>query len=52
MDYTIKKYLKIIYVIAFAFAISSCSNIKFLKKGETLYTGAKIIVKSDSLGKK
>ena len=52
MDYTIKKYLKIIYFLVFALAISGCSNIKFLKKGETLYTGAKIIVKSDSLGKK
>ena len=52
MDYTIKKYLKIIFSVVFAFAISSCSNTKFLEKGQFLYTGAKIEVKSDSLGKK
>ncbi|SFI23713.1 translocation and assembly module lipoprotein TamL [Halpernia frigidisoli] len=52
MNYSLKKYIKIVCAISFALAISACSNTKFLEKGQFLYTGAKIEVKSDSLGKK
>lgn len=52
MNYSLKKYLKIIVGVAFAFVVSACNNAKFLEKGQFLYTGAKVEVKSDSLGKK
>lgn len=52
MNYTIKKYIKAVSYLGFAAIIYSCSNTKFLQDGQFLYTGAKIEVKSDSLGKK
>ncbi len=45
-------YYKIAATLFFAVVISSCSNTKFLQEGQMLYTGAKIIVKNDTLSKK
>ena len=45
-------YYKIVATLSFAMIISSCSNTKFLQEGQQLYTGAKIIVKNDTLSKK
>lgn len=45
-------YYKIVATLSFAMIISSCSNTKFLQGGQQLYTGAKIIVKNDTLSKK
>lgn len=38
--------------VALALTVSSCSNTRFLKEGETLYTGATIDIVNDTLSKK
>lgn len=52
MENSLKKYIKTISYVTVVVGVTSCSNTKFLKEGQFLYTGAKIEVKSDSLGKK
>ena len=44
-------YIKIIAYSFSALGISSCSNTRFLKEGEMLYTGSKLTIKGDSLSK-
>ena len=49
-----KSIITSIKCIAISFAtvgITSCSNTRFLKEGETLYTGSKLTIKGDSLSK-
>lgn len=48
----IQRYIRILMVSGFAFLIGSCSNTKFLKEGEMLYTGAEIEIENDSISRK
>ncbi|MCU7615293.1 BamA/TamA family outer membrane protein [Chryseobacterium sp. GMJ5] len=45
-------FLKYFLIAGFAFVIISCSNTKFLKEGQLLYTGAEINIENDTLPKK
>lgn len=50
-----KSIITSIKCIAISFAavgITSCSNTRFLKEGETLYTGSKLTIKGDSFKQK
>ncbi|MBK0382649.1 BamA/TamA family outer membrane protein [Pedobacter sp. SD-b] len=46
------KFKQIIYTITLAVFIASCSNTKYLPKGELLYVGAKIKIEGDSVTKR
>lgn len=46
------KFLKIALTISLLGYFSSCSNTKFLKEGESLYTGAELEILGDSIPKK
>lgn len=52
MNHYFKHILKLGLSFTLILFLSNCSNTKFLKKGQLLYTGAKIEIKSDSLKKK
>lgn len=52
MNKKLNLYCKYVLVSGFTAAVVSCSNTKFLKEGQLLYTGANIIVENDSLTKK
>jgi outer membrane protein insertion porin family len=41
-----------IYILLFTFLATSCSNTKYLAKGELLYVGGKVKVENDSISKK
>ncbi len=45
-------YCKYILALGVTVAVISCSNTKFLKDGQLLYTGAEVKIESDSLTKK
>lgn len=45
-------YCKYLFVSGFAAVSVSCSNTKFLKEGQMLYTGGEVKVENDSLSKK
>src|SRR5690606_28262047 len=42
-------YIRYFIASSLLFAISSCSNTRFLKEGEMLYTGAEIKIENDTL---
>lgn len=44
--------VKVLYILLLLFLASSCSNTKYLPKGELLYTGSKIKVEGDSISRK
>ncbi len=46
------KFKSIIYILSITFFVASCSNTKYLPKGELLYVGAKVNVEGDSVKKK
>lgn len=48
----VQRYIRVLLVLGFTFLIVSCSNTKFLKEGEMLYTGAKIKIDNDSISRK
>lgn len=52
MKTNLQFYLKYTAVAASIVGLASCSNTRFLKEGEMLYTGAKVDIVSDSLTKK
>ena len=52
MNKRLNLYCKYVLVSGFSAAVVSCSNTKFLKQGQLLYTGANIKVENDSLSKK
>lgn len=52
MNKRLNLYCKYVLVSGFTAAVVSCSNTKFLKQGQLLYTGANIKVENDSLSKK
>lgn len=45
-------YGKIILALTVAATVTSCSNIKYLKEGQSLYTSATVKIKNDSISKK
>ncbi|WEK68267.1 MAG: BamA/TamA family outer membrane protein [Candidatus Chryseobacterium colombiense] len=45
-------YFKYLFASGFAAVSLSCSNTKFLKEGQMLYTGAEVKIENDSLSKK
>lgn len=45
-------YIRYFIASSLLFAISSCSNTRFLKEGEMLYTGAEIKIENDTLPRK
>lgn len=45
-------YLQYLLVSGVALALFSCSNTKFLKDGQMLYTGAEVNIESDTISKK
>lgn len=47
----IQTYFKYLFASGLASATLSCSNTKYLKEGQMLYTGAEINIKNDSLSK-
>ena len=52
MDKKLNIFCKYFLISGFSATILSCSNTKFLKEGQLLYTGAEIKIESDSLTKK
>ncbi|GAB0155377.1 BamA/TamA family outer membrane protein [Chryseobacterium sp. Alg-005] len=52
MKSTLHTYLKYLLVSGFALTIFSCSNTRFLKEGQMLYTGADIKIEDDTISKK
>lgn len=51
MKNTLNTYGKYFLITGFTASLISCSNTKFLKEGQYLYTGADIVINSDSLSK-
>ncbi len=52
MDIRSKKYIRLFLTFgSISFAVS-CSNTKYLKEGEMLYTGAEVKIENDSISKK
>ncbi|WP_336735012.1 hypothetical protein, partial [Chryseobacterium sp. VD8] len=45
-------YFKFLITCGMASATLSCSNTRFLKKGQMLYTGAEVKIENDTLPKK
>ncbi len=43
-----KKLIKSLVLIGLCFVLGSCSNLKYLKPGESLYVGAEVNIKTDS----
>ena len=52
MKNTFNTYCKYFLVSGITVAVISCSNTKFLKDGQMLYTGAEVKIENDSLSKK
>ncbi len=52
MAYLNKTYGSALGLLSLALVAASCSNTKFLREGELLYTGAKVNIKNDTLSKK
>lgn len=52
MKNTLNTYCKYFLASGMTVAVISCSNTKFLKDGQMLYTGAEVKIESDSLSKK
>ncbi|MBO6185529.1 MAG: BamA/TamA family outer membrane protein [Chryseobacterium sp.] len=52
MKNTFNTYCKYFLASGITVAVVSCSNTKFLKDGQMLYTGAEVKIESDSLSKK
>lgn len=49
MNRTSINYIKSVIALGYALVLFSCSNTKYLKPGQLLYTGAEIKIESDSL---
>ncbi|WP_265429775.1 BamA/TamA family outer membrane protein [Chryseobacterium sp. YIM B08800] len=52
MKNTLNTYCKYFLASGITMAVISCSNTKFLKDGQMLYTGAEVKIENDSLSKK
>lgn len=52
MKNTLNTYCKYFLASGMTMAVISCSNTKFLKDGQMLYTGAEVKIENDSLSKK
>ncbi|MEG1590795.1 translocation and assembly module lipoprotein TamL [Chryseobacterium sp.] len=52
MKNTLNTFCKFFLASGMTMAVISCSNTKFLKDGQMLYTGAEVKIESDSLSKK
>ncbi len=52
MENKLNKYCKYFLALSMVSTVVSCSNTKFLKEGQMLYTGAEIKIESDTLPKK
>ncbi|MFC0344286.1 translocation and assembly module lipoprotein TamL [Epilithonimonas hispanica] len=52
MKIRINNHFQIIIAISTVAIVSSCSNVKFLKEGQMLYTGAEVKIENDSISKK
>lgn len=52
MKRTLNIYYKVVLTSGLSAFIMSCSNTKFLKEGELLYTGGEVRVENDSISKK
>lgn len=52
MKNTLNTYCKFFLASGMTMAVISCSNTKFLKDGQMLYTGAEVKIENDSLSKK
>ncbi|MFL9835416.1 translocation and assembly module lipoprotein TamL [Chryseobacterium terrae] len=52
MKKTFKTYYKYFLASGITIAVISCSNTKFLKEGQLLYTGAEVKIENDTLSKK
>ena len=52
MKNTFSTYCKYFLALGITVAVISCSNTKFLKDGQMLYTGAEVKIENDSLSKK
>ncbi len=51
MKKSVLTYIKFITCSISILGVSSCSNTRFLKEGEMLYTGSKLTIEGDSLSK-
>ncbi|WP_312769069.1 BamA/TamA family outer membrane protein [Epilithonimonas sp.] len=52
MKLSINKHFKPLIALSTIAIISSCSNTRFLKEGQMLYTGAEVKIENDSISKK
>lgn len=52
MNGRLSLYYKPIIALTLVTIVASCSNIKYLKEGQMLYTGAEVKIKNDSISKK
>ena len=52
MSNTFPKYCKYLLISGLASAVVSCSNTRFLKENQMLYTGAEVKIESDTISKK
>lgn len=52
MSNTFHTYCKYLLVSGLASAVVSCSNTRFLKEGQMLYTGAEVKIENDTISKK
>jgi outer membrane protein insertion porin family len=51
MKFSLKKYIHLLTVILYLLAVS-CSNVRFLKENQYLYTGAEVKIETQTLSKK
>ncbi len=52
MSNTFPTYCKYLLISGLASAVVSCSNTRFLKENQMLYTGAEVKIESDTISKK
>ena len=52
MNHTFHTYCKYLLISGLASTVISCSNTRFLKEGQMLYTGAEVKIESDTISKK
>ena len=52
MKDTIQRYYKQVFVSVMITTAYACSNTRYLKEGEMLYTGAEVKIANDSISKK
>lgn len=52
MKLSINKHFKTVIALSTIAVVSSCSNTRFLKEGQMLYTGAEVKIENDSISKK